>query len=111
MPLPTARALLAQLPDTECIFCVSDAPAFGVLSELKTRGYSVPQDIGVAGFGNFEVSRFSSPAISTVTVDPTRIGQLAGELLGTLLNDESPDPAPQRIDIAALPTLRETTRR
>jgi len=77
--------LLQEYPDTDCIFCVSDAPAFGVLSALRAQGKSVPGDIGVAGFGNFEVSRFATPPISTVSVDPKTIGREAGRLIGELL--------------------------
>ena len=76
--------LLNRYPDVDCIFCVSDVPAFGVLSALAGLHKAVPDDIGVAGFGNFEVSRFSNPSISTVIVDPRRIGQATGALLSEL---------------------------
>lgn len=81
-------ALLEQFPDTDCIFCVSDVPAFGVLSALADAGRSAPQDIGVAGFGNFEVSRYSNPSISTVVVDPIGIGRKAGALIEELVSGE-----------------------
>lgn len=102
--------LQAAFPDIDCIFCVSDAPAFGVLSALKAQGLRVPEDIGIAGFGNFEVSRFSAPTITTVTVDPRRIGQATGELLGTILATDGWAEQPSRIDVAAVPDLRESTR-
>jgi len=76
--------LREKFPDTDCVFCVSDLPAFGLLSALKSDGVKVPDEIGIAGFGNFEVSRFSSPSISTVEVDPIRIGEAAGDLIGRL---------------------------
>lgn len=102
--------LLALFPDTDCIFCVSDAPAFGVLAALKARGMSVPDQIGVAGFGNFEVSRFSSPTISTVVVDPRRIGCEAGRLIGRLLEQNGSLLSPQRIDVSVAPDLRGSTK-
>ncbi|MCY4180149.1 MAG: substrate-binding domain-containing protein, partial [Litoreibacter sp.] len=101
--------LLEAHPDTDCVFCVSDAPAFGALSALSAMGLSVPGDIGVAGFGNFEVSRFSTPAISTVTVDPRRIGQATGKLLAKVLNHET-QSIPQNIKIEVEISLRESTR-
>ncbi|MEO1551856.1 MAG: LacI family DNA-binding transcriptional regulator [Pseudomonadota bacterium] len=106
-----ARALdtlLAQFPDTDCIFCVSDAPAFGVLSALEGKGIAVPEQMGVAGFGNFELSRFSAPTITTVTVDPRRIGREAGELIATLLGNGA--TTPQRVEVSATPQLRASTR-
>lgn len=97
--------------DIECIFCVSDAPAFGVLSALKVQGIQVPDDIAVVGFGNFEVSRFASPSISTVEVDPARIGRETGRLIRRLLSDEeSPDDIPGHIAVDVRLSWRESTR-
>ena len=102
--------LQEKYPDTDCVFCVSDLPAFGLLSALKSNGYKVPEDIGVAGFGNFEVSRFSSPSISTVEVDPERIGTAAGDLIGQLLEgSERPDGIVQ-VQVEAINRFRESTR-
>lgn len=102
--------ILARFPDTECIFCVSDPPAFGILSALRNRGVDVPGEMGVAGFGNFEVSRFSSPTISTVVVDPHRIGRETGRLLGTLLKPSGDLQSRQRIGVPAIPEMRGSTR-
>ncbi|WP_229801492.1 LacI family DNA-binding transcriptional regulator [Tateyamaria omphalii] len=85
-----AARLLDEFPDTDCVFCVSDAPAFGVLSVLPKLGKSVPDDIGIAGFGDFEVSRFATPTITTVSVDPKIIGRETGKLIGQLLSDDTP---------------------
>lgn len=102
--------LLSRFPDLDCVFCVSDAPAFGVLSALKARGVDVPGEIGVAGFGNFEVSRFSDPTISTVVVDPRRIGGQAGQLIGTLLSQNTVLERHRRLDVSADPKMRGSTR-
>ena len=102
--------LFERYPDTDCIFCVSDQPAFGVLSTLRAMGRDVPGEIGVAGFGNFEVARFSSPAISTVAVDARRIGLEAGRLIDRLLLNGQPADAPVQIDVSARPELRGSTK-
>lgn len=105
-------AVLQTFPDTECVFCVSDAAAFGVQSELLRRGISVPGDMAVAGFGDFEVSRFASPSISTVVVDPVRIGADTGRLINRLLSQPSDEPrTPERLDIGVQIALRESTAR
>jgi len=103
--------LRAAYPDLDCIFCVSDAPAFGALSRLKSMQVPVPGEIGIAGFGNFEVSRFASPTISTVKVDPRGIGRAAGDLIAELLeSDDESNLAPRRIDVLAEPLFRQSTR-
>jgi len=101
--------LRAAYPDTDCIFCVSDLPAFGIISALKNEGIKVPDDIGVAGFGNFEVSRFSSPSISTIKVDPKRIGVAAGDLIGRLLKDPDKDCKIAQLQVETRVALREST--
>ncbi len=99
-----------RFPDTDCVFCVSDLPAFGLLSALQKEGVRVPEEIGVAGFGNFEVSRFSSPSISTVVVDPKRIGIAAGDLIGRLLDNPELSQEQVQINVKATPVLRSSTR-
>ncbi|MEP3845061.1 MAG: LacI family DNA-binding transcriptional regulator [Paracoccaceae bacterium] len=102
--------LLARFPDTDCIFCVSDVPAFGVLSALSSLGKSVPQDIGVAGFGNFEVSRFATPNITTVVVDPKQIGQATGQLIGELFSaKDGTQVIPRHIKAEAILSFRSST--
>lgn len=91
-----APLLVDRFPDTDCIFCVSDAPAFGALSAFQAMGRTVPDDIGIIGFGNFEVSRFSTPSITTVTVDPQRIGQATGQLIVDLLDNPDANPDKHR---------------
>lgn len=104
-----AGQLMAEYPDTECVFCVSDAPAFGILSALLSSGKSVPADIGIVGFGNFEVSRFSTPTISTVAVDPKTIGRESGRLIAKLLEKGS-DLSRQSIQIEPQLIFRSSTK-
>ncbi|UFN47198.1 LacI family DNA-binding transcriptional regulator [Roseomonas sp. OT10] len=75
------RRLVAQWPDTDAVFCVSDLHAFGVLMECHRQGWAVPGRLAVAGFGDFDVSRWSWPRITTVSVDAYGLGRQAGEAL------------------------------
>lgn len=96
--------------DIDCVFCVSDSPAFGVLRALQENGVKVPQEVGVAGFGNFEVSSYSMPPISTVKVDPAEVGRVAAELVIRLLNGEkgkSKEPKKFIIDVSL--SIRDST--
>ncbi|MFK8077715.1 MAG: LacI family DNA-binding transcriptional regulator [Granulosicoccus sp.] len=96
--------------DIDCIFCVSDSPAFGVLTALRERGVQVPSDVGVAGFGNFEVSRYSVPSISTVKVDPAEVGRVAAELVVRLLSEEeSTKRVAKKFPVKVSFSLRDST--
>nr|WP_321461384.1 LacI family DNA-binding transcriptional regulator [uncultured Cohaesibacter sp.] len=81
--------LLDSYPEIDCIFCVSDPAAFGALSLLQERGIAVPDAIGLCGFGNFEISRFTHPPISTVGVDATVVGRKAAELILRIRNEDN----------------------
>ncbi|EOH6072668.1 LacI family DNA-binding transcriptional regulator [Burkholderia cenocepacia] len=78
---PAMVALLERWPDTDAVMCVSDMSAFGAIMECHRRGLSVPDDIAVAGFGNFEVATCCHPTITTVSVDAYGIGLRTGEAL------------------------------
>ncbi|KOR19598.1 LacI family transcriptional regulator [Burkholderia cenocepacia] len=78
---PAMAALLERWPDTDAVMCVSDMSAFGAIMECHRRGLSVPADMAVAGFGNFEVATCCHPTITTVSVDAYGIGLRTGEAL------------------------------
>ncbi|WP_082750706.1 MULTISPECIES: LacI family DNA-binding transcriptional regulator [Burkholderia] len=78
---PAMAALLETWPDTTAVMCVSDMSAFGAIMECHRRGLSVPADMAVAGFGNFEVATCCHPTITTVSVDAYGIGLRTGEAL------------------------------
>jgi len=106
-----ADLILERFPDVDCIFCVSDMPAFGVQSRLIARGVAVPGQVSLVGFGDFEVSRFSSPKIATVLVDPVAIGQEAGALIAALLRDGAArSETPQHVTVAPRLAFRGSCR-
>lgn len=59
------------------VFCSSDLSAHGAIIELHTRGYKVPYDIAVVGFGDQDFARDIDPALTTVAVDRLQLGHLA----------------------------------
>jgi LacI family gluconate utilization system Gnt-I transcriptional repressor len=80
-------SILERWPDTDVALCVSDLSAFGALMECKRRGMRVPQDIAIAGFGDYEISSICHPRITTINVDCYGIGkQAAARLLDALQN-------------------------
>jgi LacI family gluconate utilization system Gnt-I transcriptional repressor len=73
--------MLERWPDTEAVLCVSDLSAFGALMECRRRGMRIPEDIAIAGFGDYEVAAFCYPGITTVNVDCYGIGRQAARRL------------------------------
>lgn len=81
--------LLDTLPDTEAVMAVADPAAFGAMAECARRGVRVPDDIAIAGFGNFEIAGVCVPALTTIDPFPARIGTEAGALIARLLRDRA----------------------
>jgi len=105
-----AEKALQEHPDVDCLFCVSDIAAFGAQSYLLRQGIKVPEQIAVVGFGNFDVSRFCSPCISTVAVDPDGIGLETGKLIRQLLIDGNNDMMSQHINVPFQIVFRESSK-
>jgi LacI family gluconate utilization system Gnt-I transcriptional repressor len=79
-----ARAMAMILEskfEVDAVMCVSDLSAFGALMECRRRGVLVPGQIAIAGFGDFEVSRYCYPSITTLGLDCYQMGVSSGELL------------------------------
>ena len=108
---PALEALLETWPDTDAVMCVSDESAFGAIMQCHRRGLSVPGDIAIAGFGDFEVAACSTPSITTVSVDAHGIGVRTGEaLLAALANNSSVAAAGSKhVKIGYSVVVREST--
>ncbi|NCB65948.1 MAG: LacI family transcriptional regulator [Bacilli bacterium] len=46
--------------------CMYDHIAIGVIQGLQARGYRVPEDISVIGYGDYEFGEYASPRLATV---------------------------------------------
>ncbi|MEL6298470.1 MAG: LacI family DNA-binding transcriptional regulator [Pseudomonadota bacterium] len=102
--------ILERWPDTDAIVAVSDPCAFGLMTECQRRGISVPDQIAIAGFGDFEVSRLAEPGLTTVGVDASAIGWRTGDLIVEIRDAEQAGDAlpPQTVIVPANPLMRRS---
>ncbi|WP_026354765.1 LacI family DNA-binding transcriptional regulator [Massilia niastensis] len=75
------RALLAEHPDIDAVFCSSDMLAMGVLHEAQAQGIAIPDRLGVIGMGDQGFSRDVHPALTTVRIDGNVIGETAAHFI------------------------------
>ncbi|MES2909735.1 MAG: LacI family DNA-binding transcriptional regulator [Pseudomonadota bacterium] len=99
--------LLKLQPDTDAVFCSSDLIALGVMTEAQARGLRVPADLAIIGFGDLHFAADVSPALSTVHIDGTAIGAIAGRLI--IDRSEGRDIAQPIVDIGFSIITREST--
>jgi LacI family gluconate utilization system Gnt-I transcriptional repressor len=89
VPTPTTMGLgrraftrlIEAHPDTDAVFCSSDMLALGVITEAHARGLAVPGKLRVFGFGDNNFAADTYPALSTVRIDGTAIGQQAARFI------------------------------
>ena len=69
--------LLRKAPDLDAVVCATDRIAVGALLNLKRRGLRIPEDIAVAGFGDNQIARVTTPALTTVHFHYKESGETA----------------------------------
>lgn len=72
--------------------CFNDAVAFGVCDGLRARRLEPGVDFSVIGFDDVIEARSAVPALTTVNVDPQRMGQKAAQLLFKQINAGNAEP-------------------
>lgn len=75
------KKILEKAPELDAIFAVNDFTAVAVMNLLKKKGYKIPGDIAVAGFGDDPIALMSDPPLTTVKQKGYQMGQEAMLLL------------------------------
>lgn len=70
---------IEEKPDA--LFCSNDELAVFLMKTLQGKGYMIPEDIGIVGFDDIELSSIVSPALTTVHVPKKLMGQKAMQRL------------------------------
>ncbi|WP_127935334.1 LacI family DNA-binding transcriptional regulator [Nonomuraea polychroma] len=82
-----AAGELLDLPERPtALVAFNDKMAVGALRAAAERGLSVPGDLSVAGFDDIDVSRATSPPLTTVRQPLQEMGRMAVTLLMRLLS-------------------------
>jgi LacI family gluconate utilization system Gnt-I transcriptional repressor len=89
--------LLDACPDVDAVLCVSDLSAMGALHACRARGLSVPRDVAVAGFGDFDIAAYTLPALTTIDVDARGIGRSVAEVMLGAIGPKSAPTPPRRL--------------
>ncbi len=92
------------------IVAFNDALALGALRALGQRGIRVPDAVSVIGFDDLDESRYSLPALSTISPGREQIATFAVQMLAErIANRDEPLP-PRTISVPFALVERESTR-
>lgn len=76
-----AREILEKGPYPDAIVCATDRIAEGAYQALRERGLRIPEDVSVAGFGDYETSQLLMPPLTTVRFDLQHWGEISAETM------------------------------
>jgi LacI family transcriptional regulator len=99
--------LIHQAPDIDAIIYAEDTIAMGGMRALKEQGYTIPNDISIIGFGDYDIARYTDPALTTVQFDMRLMGRIAARRLSMLLDEPDDDQWLVRIPTSLI--VREST--
>lgn len=103
--------LLKKHPDIEAVICMTDPAAMGAMMEARRLGISVPQDLAIAGHGDFDFGEHLVPPLSTVNIDAYKIGEVAAKLLMKKIDGEDIPAEERTVDVGFKIVSRESTYR
>lgn len=72
----------------EAYFAANDPMAIGAMNAFLDAGLRIPEDIGIIGFDDIDMSSHVRPSLTTVRVPAESLGRLGADLLINGLNDE-----------------------
>lgn len=96
------EALLSKNVHPTAFFCAHDGLAVTVMSDLLSRGYQIPRDVSVIGFGDFSTAQQIRPPLTTVRVFGQNFGAAAVRLLDARMRSQTFPDFPMRIKVPNL---------
>lgn len=95
----------------DAVFSSSDYAAMGAMQVLKQNGKRIPQDVGVAGFGNEPFTSFTDPSLTTVDQVNISMGHVAAETFFDLLQNPKKATIQQKTVLKPEVIFRDSTKR
>jgi LacI family transcriptional regulator len=105
-----ARQLLEQVPRPTGVICCGDPAAVTLLKTARSLGLTVPGQLSVVGYGDYSLSVFSDPPLTTITQPFRELGKLAvNRLLDRIVGASHYGDELERATLASALTVRAST--
>ena len=76
---------IAKQTDVTAVFATADVMAAGIMAGIREGGRRIPEDVSIVGFDDLNWCQLTSPRLTTIHQNMRRKGQLAADLMVTLL--------------------------
>lgn len=104
--LSVATQILSQADRPDAVFTSSDVFAGAVVKVARRMKLKIPDDLGVIGFDNTNISIMCEPAITTVKQPQYQMGFIACEMLIEQINNNTAAPRQILLDVELI--IRES---
>ncbi|MBS5912907.1 LacI family transcriptional regulator [Paenibacillus macerans] len=84
-----ADGYLRDNPGITAVFAVSDLMAIGFMTRCRELGIAIPDQLSIMGFDDIVLSSYTTPRLSTVKQDFTKIGYSAFEQVVNMLEKQT----------------------
>lgn len=89
------------------VFCATDQFAVGIVRALHDSGLRIPEDVGVIGIDDIDMAQYMIPALTTVALPKSQIGETSARMLIDLMEGREVDRPRILLDPKLI--VRETT--
>jgi len=104
-----ANQILDEGLPFDAVFCGNDLIAISVIKVLKSRGYSIPEDVAIVGFDDIYMASVVEPALTTIKQPNYEMGYIAVELLVEALDKSEEEFDQKTIILETELILRSST--
>ncbi len=83
-----AKKVIAEHPEIDAIFAVTDLVAIGIIKYFNEMGITIPERIAVFGFSNWFMSTYYPPKLSTIDQPGFEIGRKSASIFFDEINSK-----------------------
>ncbi|MGX8793019.1 LacI family DNA-binding transcriptional regulator [Oceanobacillus oncorhynchi] len=95
------KELLSEV-QPDLLICATDNIAIGAMKSIYEKNLRIPEDISLTGFGNYQISSYLTPELTTVHYDYYKAGHIAAKSI-VRMRGKKATPETMKVDYQVLP--------
>ena len=90
----SAKDYIKARLDATAVICFNDAAAIGFMGYIQEKGIRVPDDLSIVGIDGQQQGRYTSPPLTSISLDPFHHGSECARILIGLIENKKNEPIP-----------------
>jgi len=101
-----AKDFIKEGLDATAVICFNDAIAIGFMGYIQEKGIRVPDDLSIVGIDGQQQGNYSSPPLTSVSLDPFHHGSECARILINLIENKKTESVPVEINLISRGSTR-----